>query len=301
MKKRIVYPLMMASIIGSGAFLVSSNSEKYSESIKVEAATYDSADVIKNTDLEKINIQNLMLNSIDNFKTAKGSFTYYSNAGKYHLNVEYNVNLTENPQSYEKVRSLEFNSKDNSFKRASFEPGYEVSIYDGNSFIKSRSSDNQINDISKSTDAQTSTVEARPATKEEREFKKGTTMKERIVKMPDGEKAYVKRVDPSLMGIAKTSLFPEDIAMGLLENIESWNITGKGNISGFKTFVIQGKLNNDYATRYNAQDFELEVDQKTGILLVFKAIDSNGTIKESIITNEIELNSFLDPSSFKLS
>ncbi|MCL1701185.1 hypothetical protein [Lysinibacillus sp. Bpr_S20] len=302
MKKRIVYPLMMASIIGSGALLVSSNnSEKYSGSITAEAATYDSADVIKNIDSEKINVQNLMLNSIDNFKTAKGSFTYYSNSGKYNLNVEYNVNLTENPKSYEKVQSLEFNSKDNSFKKASFEPGYEESLYDGNSFTKSRSADNQINGLARSADAQTSTVEARPATKEEREFKKGTTMEERIEKMPGGEKAYIKRVDPSLMGIAKTSLFPEDIAMGLLENTDSWNITGEGNISGIKTFVIQGKLNNDYATRYNAQDFELEVDQKTGILLVFKAIDSNGNVKESIITNEIELNSVLDSSSFKLS
>ena len=297
MKKRIVYPLMIATIIGSGGFLVSSfKGNSHSDNIKVEAATYDSTEVVKNTDFEKLNIQNLMLNSIDNYRSAEGSFTYYSSAGRYHLYIDYKVNLNENPQSYEKVQSIEFNPQENSFKTASFESGYEESIYDGDSLINFNNKlvDSQANGTVQS-------VKVRPATKEEREFKKGTTMKERVIPMLDGEKSYIRRVDPSLMGIAKTSLFPEDIAMGFLENTVSWNITGEGNISGLKTFVIQGTLNKDYTTRYNAQDFLLEVDQKTGILLKMEVTDYKGNIKESIITNEIKLNEELSPSLFKLS
>lgn len=302
MKKHIVYPIMVASIIGSGGFIANSfNKDSHSESMKVEASTYDSTEVIKNT--EKTSIQNLMLNSIDNFEYATGSFSYYSNSGKYHLNVDYKVDLSENPKSYEKVRSLEFNPNEKLSKMSPLEAGYEENIYNGDSIINfnSGSADYLTNGVTKSAEPQTHTLKIKPTTKEQREFNKGTSMNQRVIPMLDGEKTYMKRIDPSLMGITRTSLFPEDIAMGLLEDTDSWNITGEGNISGIKTFVIQGTLNNDYATRYNAQDFLLEIDQKTGIMLIFKVTDSNGNIKESIITNEINLNEELEPNSFEIS
>ncbi|MED1640826.1 hypothetical protein P4V01_28535 [Bacillus thuringiensis] len=92
------------------------------------------------------------------------------------------------------------------------------------------------------------------------------------------------------MRIAKTSLFPEDFAMGFLADQTKWNITGKEEIANIDTVVIEGTLHIGYDKRYNAKTFKLNIDPNTGILLQVEAKDALNIVKESIRTKTIEIN-----------
>jgi hypothetical protein len=252
---------------------------------------------VQNTDEQKTKIQTLMLNSIDHYKTAKGSFEYFSESGNFHISVDYQTDLSDSPKSYEKVRGLAKENKNGITTAA--EPGYEVSVYDGENLINynSGSSDYQTNSVTKSNVPIKTIVKVGKVSEKERNYLKNTTIHERITTV-DGEKAYIHRIDPSYMGIAKTSLFPEDIAMGLLADDARWDITGQENIAGVKTVVIEGKLNSEYSKRYNAKTFKLNIEPNTGIMIQMEVFDSSGTIKESIKTKNIEINKSLDTKLF---
>ncbi len=254
---------------------------------------------VQNTNEQKTKIQTLMLNSIDHYKTAKGSFEYFSESGDFYISVDYQTNLSDSPQSYEKVYGL--GKENNNGIVNATELGYEVSIYDGENLINynSGSSDHQTNSVTKSNVPIKTIVKVGKVSEKERNYLKNTSIHERITTV-DGEKAYIHRVDPSYMGIAKTSLFPEDIAMGFLVDSTLWDITGQEIIAGIKTIVIEGKLNSEYSKRYNAKTFKLNIDPKTGIMIQMEVFDSSGIIKESIKTKNIEINKNLDVNLFSI-
>ncbi|REK59700.1 MULTISPECIES: hypothetical protein [Anoxybacillaceae] len=253
---------------------------------------------VQNTSEQKTKLQTLMLNSIDHYKTAKGSFEYFSESGKFHIIVDYQTDLSDSPKSYEKVRGLA--TENNNGITTAAEPGYEVSVYDGENLINynSGSSDYQTNSVTKSNIPTKVVVKVGKVSEKERNYLKNASIHERITTV-DGEKAYIHRIDPSYMGIAKTSLFPEDIAMGFLADDTLWDITGQENIAGVKTVVIEGKLNSEYSKRYNAKTFKLNIEPNTGIMIQMEVFDSSGTIKESIKTKNIEINKSLDTKLFK--
>ncbi|AMR06140.1 hypothetical protein BK742_17065 [Bacillus thuringiensis serovar pingluonsis] len=249
---------------------------------------------LKNSDEEKQKIQTLMLNSIDHFKTAKGSFEYFSTNGNYHLLVEYQTDLSDKPRSYEKVRGIATANHKN-LKEGTIESGYEISTYDGESLnnFNSGSADFQTNSVTKDSKPKTYTVATPPITNEERTELKDSNINQRVIEQ-DGEKTYIHRLDPAYMRIAKTSLFPEDFAMGFLSEKTKWNITGQEKIANIDTVVIEGLLHNGYDERYDAKTFKLNIDPNTGILLQMEVKDSSNIVKESIKTKTIEINKAVD-------
>lgn len=259
--------------------------DKASESINVQ-----------NTTEEKQKIQTLMLNSIDHFNTAKGSFEYFTGDDK--LLVEYQTDLSMNPRSYEKVRGIATKNHP-SLTEGTLEPGYEIATYDGESLnnYNSGSKDFQTNSITKDSKPQTHSVKTPKITIEERNQLKDSSIDQRISGTGE-EKTYISRRDPSYMRIAKTSLFPEDIAMGYMEDQTKWNITGQENIAGIDTLIIEGELNNYYSQKYNAGKFKLNVDPNTGILLQMEVTDSSNNVKQSLKTKTIEIDKTIDTKLF---
>lgn len=241
---------------------------------------------IDNSIDSKVRIQNLMLNSIDNYEKASGTFEYFSSSGKFNLLVNYQTDLSNNPKSYEKIQIIT--------SEQSTSPDFvdsEESVYDGDTITMAKTK-------KKTKETKVEKVKVAKISKIESEELKNSTIKDRIINL-DGEKAYIHRLDPSYMGIAKTSLLPEDFAMGFLEDTTKWDIIGSEKIAGVNTLIIKGELNNYSSTRYNGSGFKLNVDPYTGILLQMEVKDTTGATKESIKTTSIQINEILNENLFK--
>ncbi|MFS1519429.1 sigma-E factor regulatory protein RseB domain-containing protein [Bacillus sp. SCS-151] len=241
--------------------------------------------------MNKEEIQTLMLNSIDYFQTANGEFEYSSTSGNFNLLVTYQTDLSDNSKSYEKVQTI--NPDD------SLENGYVEKAYDGEYLYNynSGSEDFEKNSVTKDKKPKKVKVKVKKVSKEERKELKGAKIDKRIVDV-EGEKAYIRRIDPSYMALAKTSLFPEDLAMGFLEDNSQWDIEGQEIIAGKDTIVIKGKLNSNYSKRYNSKTFKLNIDPNTGIMLQMEVYDKSGSVTESLRTRNIEINQSLDNGIF---
>ncbi|PFJ17653.1 hypothetical protein COD67_14430 [Bacillus cereus] len=292
MKKKIIISGITGGILATSLMYGNIDLNK-SRDTKVYAASENvkkETIAIQNTTEEKQKIQTLMLNSIDHFKTAKGSFEYFN--GDTNELIEYQTDLTMKPRYYEKVQELAIENH-SSLKEGDIVGGYEINTYDGenlniynNGFPKRNSKPYAYN------------VKTPPRTQEEVNKYKNSTINKRITVEPDGEKVYIHRLDPSYMRIAKTILLPEDYAMGYMEDSTKWNITGQETIAGIDTVIIEGQLNDYYTTKYNGGNFKLNVDPKTGIMLQMIVTDSSNTVKQFIKTRTIEINKNLDDQLF---
>lgn len=291
MNKKLMVSLIAGGVLGTTLFTYgfSNLTDKYTMPAHAEAIakTDTTVTTVPNTAEGKAKIQNLMLNSIDYYKKASGSFEYLSTAGNFHLMVNYQTDVSDHPKSYEEVITLTPPVSTNVES-----PLSETKIYDGTTLELNR----KYKDSKK--DEQNS-VKPNKISKSERDFLKNSTIKERVKKV-DGEKAYINREDPSYLGISKTSLFPQDIAMGFLEDPTKWEISGTEEVAGLNTVVIKGTLNDYYTNKYKSQNFTLNVDPNTGILLQMKVTDSNGEIKQMIKTTTIKINGDLKDSLFTI-
>lgn len=180
------------------------------------------------------------------------------------------------------------------------EPGYEISVYDGKNLTNynSGSSDYKTNGVTKESKPFTDTIPVAKVTEEERNQLKGTSIESRVIKEENGEKSFLTRIDPAYMGIARTSLMPEDIAMGLLENDKNWDIVGQEKVAGINTVIIKGVLNKYYSEKWGAESFILNVDPKTGILLVMEAHDTSGNVTDMIRTHSIQIDGQINEKLF---
>lgn len=294
MKKKII----VAGIICTAIVLFSITFVGITKLSFINEKTANARNLEKSIDIkDQGEIQTLMLNAIDHYRTVQGTFEYI--AADYHLLVDYQVDVSENPRSYEKVQSIKETSD---HYTDTVESEYELAIYDGENLINynSGSSDYKTTDVTKGSELVTTKVQTSKVTQEERNYLKGTTIKDRVVVEEDGEKAFYFRVDPAYMGIAKTSLLPEDIAIGLLENKKNWEIIGKEEIAGVNTVVIKGKLEKYYADKWESESFKLNIDPGTGIMLVMETYDSSGKMKDLIRTHDIKIDEELDEKLFEV-
>lgn len=231
-----------------------------------------------------------MLNAIDYYSTVSGSLEYYSKRGGFNLLVTYQNDLSEKPKSYEKTL---YNQKTNVKNQAMPNDEYEIKTYDGDTLTVYKSGSKE-----RGTASNVTTKKIAPMPTDTRNLFKGTTMKERIGTI-DGEKLYNFRFEPSLMsGTVKTSLLPEDIAMGFLEDTTKWDIKGEEKIAGVNTVAIEGTLNANYTERFNAKNFKINVDPHTGIMLQMEVINDAGIMVEALYTKDIEIDKTLNQKLF---
>ncbi|GAE48197.1 hypothetical protein JCM21738_5282 [Mesobacillus boroniphilus JCM 21738] len=165
-----------------------------------------------------------------------------------------------------------------------------MSLYDGDSIEVAYT-------IAKTKETKKEKFKIPKVSKEEKDATKNSTIKDRLIVM-NGETSFIRKADPAHMGVAATSLLPQDFAGGFMEDPANWNIVGNEEVAGVQTVVIEGTLDEYYSSKYNGGNFKLNVDPNTGILLQMEVRDKAGELKRSLKTSSIKINGTLDESSF---
>ncbi|ESU31062.1 hypothetical protein G3A_18715 [Bacillus sp. 17376] len=216
--------------------------------------------------MSKEEIHTLMLNSIDNYKTVKGTFEYKSKAGNFDYEINYKVKTQGNPASKIKITSKDNN---NDVHESLFVEGKLTEVTHKNKSFE-----------------ETGVITGRF------DKEKYKTPRDRYGKQ-NGEALFIRRQDPSFMNMAAASLFPQNVGLGYLENYNNWEITGNGNFLNLDVVIIEGKLNEYYQEKHQAENFKLWVHRDSGILLKLEEYSQDGTVVDFINTKKIKLNESL--------
>ncbi|MCC3359683.1 hypothetical protein [Bacillus sp. REN16] len=226
----------------------------------------------------KDQIHSKMLNSIDNFENVKGSFNYWSKPAGFNYSVDYMVKTGNNPSSIVKI----------------IENGEDVieSSYDGKSNVilfndKKEYSKKNIKPNNEFRD------------KEKKQL--GVSPKNRYLLGNNKEKIYLYKSDYTNMNAAKDSLFPQEIALGYLEDYSQWEIVDDSTkYAGVEAVLIEGTFNEYYAAKHQASTFKLWVHKDTGVLLNLEEYDSDMELVSGLATQDIKFNDKLNNANFHL-
>ncbi|PEO41731.1 MULTISPECIES: hypothetical protein [Bacillus] len=264
-KNKIIAALVVAGFtISAGGYYVISDKHEMAK-----------ADVGNSVELEKSAIQNKMVNSIDNFQSAKGSFTYYAKLAKINDTIDFDVNLKEKPASFYKVKSPDGNKE-------------SIAVYDGEKKLDANSATKEYMIVPVVKEQSPAVSQAIPA-------------KERYIKDESGNSEGVKlRKDPANMGLASEVLFSQNIALGFLEDYNKWKFEVDETYLGLPAKVITGEVSDNFKERHGSSTFKMWVHKDTGILLNFEEYDSKGDKVVAIKVNDIKLNTPSDVQKFKI-
>jgi hypothetical protein len=262
--------LVVSMVIFSGI----TASTYYIFSQKVETA---SADTNSTDDQAKQIVQDKMLNSIDNFKSARGSFRYYAKLDNVDNNtIDFDVKLNGKPVSYVKDTS-----KDGQYN--------VETTFDGDTRL---SVDNKDKSYGESGVAK---GDGKSPSK---------SAQHRYLKDKKGKRiGVILRQDPSEMGIASSVLYNQNVALGILEDYNKWNIDKEETFLGFPVTVISGELPEDYKPRFEGTSFKILMEKDTGIILSLEVYNDAKEVVAAITVNNIKVNSnysATDEEKFKI-
>jgi hypothetical protein len=216
----------------------------------------------------KAEIQDKMVNSIDYFTSAKGSYHYYTEHSKADYTVDFDVNVKGSaPVSYTKIKKKDASEF--------------TMIYDGNEVLQA--------------DSKTKKFKKMPVFKDDNNSSQASPAKQRYYKGPDGKVQGVKlRKDPAYMGAATEILFNQNIALGFLEDYSKWKIDSEEQLNGFYAIVLSGELESNYKEKHKAETFKIWTHKDTGIMLKMEEYNKQGKVVYSIATQNLELNKPVD-------
>ncbi|WP_099354074.1 hypothetical protein [Fredinandcohnia onubensis] len=95
--------------------------------------------------------------------------------------------------------------------------------------------------------------------------------------------------------IAQSSLFPRDITINYLKDLDNWEIEKQNEeILNHNTIVIKGLLN-EYATdKHSSKTFRFWVDKDTGILVKYETYNDKEEIVNFLNPKELQINVPID-------
>jgi hypothetical protein len=230
--------------------------------------------------LTKEEIQLLMINSQENFRTAKGQFTYESNVFK--ETVEYQIsNINGKTKSYvsTKLDSLNEDHNDEANKE-----GNRTLIFNGEEVL-------DLNNTSKNYTLQQADLSYKR--------NKKISLKGEINQTEDGLPLYKT---PTFVGDASISIYPYEMASKILRNYGKWKIEKQNSdLLDKKAIIISGILEEENSTKYNnASSFTFWIEKQTGILLKMELYSSDSIVISSLETTELELNNAVDNNKFTI-
>lgn len=247
---------------------------------------YHNTKEFKNNNMDKESLLNLMINSIDNFNTAQGKYRYLSKTGGYDLDIEFQVNYNDTPTSYEKNISLLPSDVENKIVETAFD-GKMYSSYardENESAVLSMNKEKKDELIAQKKLYQLEVIAPEESESEATDFRSRAKYTSTGINV-------IRRADPAFMQISKTVLMPEDFAIGIMGNdFSKWSITGSEKIQGRDTFVINGQFYNGYKERYESENYKLNIDKETGILLFFEAKNNAGKTNQLIQFSELKID-----------
>ncbi|ANC77387.1 hypothetical protein ABE65_011470 [Fictibacillus phosphorivorans] len=273
-KKALSLGVISALTIGIGLFTfdkMNTQDAKEPNMINSEISTNANAPVVKkqNKDLSKEEVNYLLLNSMDYFDTAKGNLDFKSK-NQTETNIEYQVDMNKtNPIGYEKNGDIIKIAKNGEYKTINAKTENVIRNAGYEKYVEATDEEKKV----------------------ENRYSKGN----------DGKEIYNIRTDHPIVGIAKGSLFPQEITTNLLQDYNNWTIEDQNtDYLGRDSIIISGSLEEDNAIKFSSKTFKFWVDKKTGILLTYEIYDAQGNTVEFLKTKDIMINEKLDDSILKL-
>ncbi|MCY0875545.1 MAG: hypothetical protein OWT28_04650 [Firmicutes bacterium] len=106
--------------------------------------------------------------------------------------------------------------------------------------------------------------------------------------------------DPAMAGIEHTLTDPYELLHALLDNFSSWSVSGTSTVFGRTAYKIAGTLDPSYGARFNADQFTMVVDAKTGVIFSVTFLNSSGQSTGSISMDSVTFNQPLKQSKLSL-
>lgn len=223
-------------------------------------------------DMTKEEILTKMLNTVDNFETAKGEFRiHYANSMSEAL-VNYELSLNHKAGGYSKATYVE-----NGKEKATYHYYRDSKMWD--------------------LDEGAGTYREETYFQQPRS-KQTLTIKNAFSVDSQGDNVTDYRERPPVVGVGE-ALFPYEIASNYTRDLNRWEIEKQNEeLLGHNTLVIKGILN-DYAKRkHKSSTFRFWVDKDTGILMKYETYDSTGKVANYLYSTKLEINVPIDSKKF---
>lgn len=227
-----------------------------------------------------------VLNSVDYYNYASGRITTNMLNGTEEI-IEYNVNM-EDCSAYQKVTGRDFNEEVFVEKSQIHTIDNFHRVINSGKMIAYTKSD-EADDYSALRDSDTKD-RITYTTFEQMESgnpdacveKKDISDESKLIPV------YHYRLNVTNLQYASTvSLFPQEMAFGLLSKEDLWDISDKTIYLGRTCTVLRGITEKEYGSKLNIEQFVMTVDDKTGIILSFEGYDKNGNVSNYTRTTDI--------------
>lgn len=248
---------------------ISENTEKIAE-VRALAIAPDAESVTKD------DIFHMMLNTVDYFNKASGTFVFNCSDPNNRTIVDFQTNMLDTT-SYSEVKHIYVDGLSTPISMNSESVTADQIVYCQNNDEITLNEENKTYNISPFS---THSLESCVPIKDE----------DRITTAPDGMLCYSYRSNPTNVEFSSMCLLPQEITIGFLENQDLWKIEGIKEFSGLDCYVIHGKTSPDYGSSLNVSEFEFLVDVKTGVLVRYEGFDENGNLSDFMYTENLKFD-----------
>lgn len=247
--------------------LVEKGTREYKRSGRsyIDAKKYAERIINGQTDLNSLEaksyIYHQMLNSIDYFSNAEGSFTFMLGSSSLPADIQFQTDMKKGT-SYERL----------------CQQGYPASEF----FVE--------NSIRYSVHGKFQLIE-KDFIAEPLEFE--ISDNDRVVLLDDGENLTLNRNDLTNLAFSSNNcLFPQQYATCDLSDFENWSVTGISQVLDRTCITLKGK-NDDKKYSYT-----YTIDLNTGIMVEYEEFDNSGTLTGYIRVNELSVDKGVDVKAF---
>lgn len=201
-----------------------------------------------------------MINSIDFYENAFGTFSKFNKEDESNETIEYWADIKNKKSHYIDSDGTELLVKDN--KRYFIDNNKKTYLEDD---IKDEKDDNI------------------PKLK----------LKDRLA---NSEK-YAYRRDGAFLDILEESLFNQNEAFSEIKGLDNWEINKEVDYLGRKAVEITGKIIGE--RDFGGKSFYVLIDKETGIVLVFRYLDVNNNVLYSLETKNIQIDKGISDKNFE--
>ncbi|GAE47996.1 sigma-E factor regulatory protein RseB domain-containing protein [Mesobacillus boroniphilus] len=212
--------------------------------------------------MTKEQVLNKLINTIDYFKTAKGSFEEYTQSGGQWV-ITYQLMLNgEESAGYSKVYNSVRAEKDHS----TYFSKNKIWLLD-----EKAKTYNESDLVSKKLYGEPITID-------------------KAIGETKVKKSSIYRDIPQI-GFASHSLFPYELATKYLSDISKWEIEKQNEkLLNHNVIVVGGTLDKSKKAKIQSSTFKLWVDKDTGILIKYETYNDAGELINYLHTKELRIN-----------
>lgn len=226
-------------------------------------------------------IYDRMLNTMDFYKTLKGSYVHNEYSENTSYTVDYATINGSEPLSYEKVQ---YKGK-NKFTERVYKNGVVRQAEVPGAAAKAGK-------------AEFTGMENLPAS--DRENDTAAIIKSTSRKKIDEEGIpnWYYRMEFNGLATARECISPQEIAFGFLSDFSTWSIEEQTTFLNRSCYVISGNLGGSYSDKLQTAEFKMWVDVKTGVLLKSRWWNKDGSLTDAVTATSFEADENIAQTAF---